>query len=88
MYRLLVGAGLIAVVILIMATAGTYMNAYLATDMSDNIDTSTDIGYRANQTMLNMSKDYDTNADSLAMAGYVMIITLPLAAIVIIKKAF
>ena len=86
MYKLLVGAGLIAVIILIMATSSTYMNAHLTTDMSDNIDTSTDIGHRANQTMLNISKEYDSNVDSLTMAGYVMVITLPLAAIVVLKK--
>ena len=86
MYRLLVGAGLISVIIIIMATTGTYMNAHLTTDISDNIDTSTEMGNRANQTMLNRSKVFDSSADSMAMAGLVIVITLPLAAIVILKK--
>lgn len=86
MYKLLVGAGLIAVIILIMVSTGTYMNAHLTTDMYDNIDVSTDMGYRANQTMLNRSRVFDSSADSMAMASLVIVITLPLAAVVILKK--
>ena len=88
MYKLLVGAGVIAVIIFIMAATGTYMNTHLATDISDNIDTSTDMGYRANQTMLNRSEDYDSDVDNLAMAAYVMVITIPLAAIAVLIKVF
>jgi len=86
MYKLLVGAGLIAVIILIMATTGTYLNAHLTTDISDNIDTSTEMGNRANHTMLNRSKVFDSSADTMAAASLIIVITLPLAAIVILKK--
>ena len=86
MYKMLVGAGLIAILITIMATASTYMNSHLATDMHDEIDATTDIGYRANQTMLNISKGYDSQVESVTMAAWIIVITLPLAAIVVLKK--
>ena len=86
MYKLLVGAGVIAIIIVIMATTGTYINAYETTDLYENIDTSTDMGHRANQTMQNRSKAFDSGVNGMSMIALIMVITLPLGAIIIYKK--
>jgi hypothetical protein len=87
-YKLMVVTAIIITVIAIMGFAGTYINSSVSTDLHDNIDVSTDYGYRANQTMINMSKDFDGNVEAYMMIGWIMCVTLPLAAIVVFKKMF
>lgn len=87
-YKLMAGSAIIITIIAIMGFAGTYIQSSVGNDLHDNIDVSTDYGYRANQTMINMSKDFDGDVSAFMMMGWIMCITLPLGAIVVFKKMF
>lgn len=84
----MVGAAIIITVIAIMGFAGTYIQSSVGNDLYNSIDTTDDIGYRANQTMINMSRDFDGDVSAYMMIGWIMCITLPLGAIVVFKKMF
>ena len=102
LFQLLVGAAMAVIIFFAIMNIGTYINNTIADQAVDNIgDTRTaDLGdtsiwwfnqtfaHRANATMQNLSGDYDNVVDSLAIAAVVMAITLPLAAVVAIRKFF
>lgn len=71
-----------------MMSVGTYINGSVGQNFIENVDTTTDLGHAANTTFINLSNDYDDVLDSLTVAALVMAITLPLAAVVAIKKFF
>ena len=76
---------------------GTFVTATIAQEMTDQMDLAADGGdHTATGNLLNsyynstrnLSGDYDNVVDSLAIAAVVMAITLPLAAVVAIRKFF
>ena len=85
-FKLMVGVAILVTIIGIMGFAGTYIQSSVGEDLYNNIDTSDEIGYRANMTMQNLSKSFDGDVSAYMMVGWIMCVTLPLAAIVVFRK--
>ena len=88
LFQLLVGAAMAVIIFFAIMNIGTFINGTIAQELSDNLGTTTTFGARGTNTLRNLSGDYDNVVDSLAIAAVVMAITLPLAAVVAIRKFF
>jgi len=102
LFQLLIGAAMAVIIFFAILNIGTYINSTIADQTVTSLDDSftPDAGgaailwhnntfaHKANLTMRNLSGDYDNVVDSLAIAAVVMAITLPLAAVVAIRKFF
>ena len=88
LFQLLVGAAMAIIIFFAIMNIGTFINGTIAQELSDNLGTTTAFGSRGTNTLVNLSGDYDNVVDSLAIAAVVMAITLPLAAVVAIRKFF
>ena len=84
--NLMMGAGLVIVLMFAFMSVGTFVNGTVGQNLIDNIDTSTDLGNSANMTLQNVSSDYDGVLNSMMMAAFILAITLPLAAVVAIRR--
>ena len=95
LFQLLVGAAMAVIIFFAVMNIGTFINSTIAQELRDQ---STSVGADADtvnvfqhimfNTSKNLSGDYDNVVDSLAIAAVVMAITLPLAAVVAIRKFF
>jgi len=95
LFQLLVGAAMAVIIFFAIMNVGTFINSTIAQEIADqnpsarttedNINRFHHIMYN---TSRNLSGDYDNVVDSLAIAAVVMAITLPLAAVVAIRKFF
>ena len=88
LFQLLIGAGMAIIIFFAIMNIGTFINGTIAQEMTDNLGTTTEFGARGTNTLKNISNDYDNVIDSLSIAAVVMAITLPLAAVVAIRKFF
>ena len=88
LFQLLIGAAMAIIIFFAIMNIGTFINGTIAQEMTDNLGTSTEFGGRGSRTLINISNDYDNVIDSLSIAAVVMAITLPLAAVVAIRKFF
>ena len=102
LFQLLVGAGMAIIIFFAIMNIGTFINSTISQQALESIDDAItrDAGggatlwfnntfaHKANLTLRNLSGDYDNVVDSLAIAAVVMAITLPLAAVVAIRKFF
>ena len=88
LFQLLVGAGMAVIIFFAIMNIGTFINSTIAQELTENLGTTTEFGGRGTNTLRNLSTDYDNVIDSLAIAAVVMAITLPLAAVVAIRKFF
>ena len=80
------GGCLVVVLMFAFMSMGTFVNSTVGQNLINNIDTSTDLGNSANQTLQNVSNDYDGVLNSMMMAAFILAITLPLAAVVAIRR--
>ena len=99
LFQLLVGAAMAVIIFFAIMNIGTYINSTIAetavNSLGDDITGqgstpfhNNTFAHKANLTLRNLSGDYDNVVDSLAIAAVVMAITLPLAAVVAIRKFF
>ena len=95
LFQLLIGAGMAIIIFFAILNIGTFINSTIAQQALDGLDDSMTensfnrvFAHKANSTLSNLSNDYDNVVDSLAIAAVVMAITLPLAAVVAIRKFF
>ena len=99
--QLLVGAAMAVIIFFAIMNIGTFINNTIDQELVDSLDikisgndggtvwyNNSEFAQSANRTLLNISGDYDNVVDSLAVAAVVMAITLPLAAVVAIRKFF
>ena len=95
LFQLLIGAGMAIIIFFAIINIGTFINATVAQDLADQYtgigtvdDGVNEFQHKAYNTSRNLSGDYDSVIDSLSIAAVVMAITLPLAAVVAIRKFF
>ena len=91
MFDLLVGAGLAIILFFAVMNIGTFINSTIGQTMVDSYPAAasrSDIQNKSIRSLTNLSNDYDDVLDALSVAAIVMAITLPLAAVVSIRKFF
>ena len=88
LFQLLTGAGIAIIIFFAIMNVGTYINSTISQEVKDELNHETEFGGRAFNTSRNLSGDFDNVVDSLSIAAVVMAITLPLAAVVAIRKFF
>ena len=99
LFELLIGAGMAIIIFFAVMFIGTFINATIDDSLvgalgmqvsgNDGVTifyNNTELAARANRTLVNLSGDFDDVADALAIAAIVMAITLPLAAVVAIRR--
>ena len=96
-FQLLISAGFAIILVFAVINVGTYINSNVAQETADNLNLDADGGdntvkgtlaNKAYNTTRNISIDYDNVLDSLTIATVIMAITLPLVAIVMVRKFF
>ena len=95
LFQLLVGAAMAVIIFFAVMNIGTFINSTIAQELRDqstsveaDADTVNVFHHKMFNTSKNLSGDYDNVVDSLSIAAVVMAITLPLAAVVAIRKFF
>jgi hypothetical protein len=101
LFQMLVGAGMSIIIFFAILNIGTYINSTVSDQALNSLTeivtekdggrvsyNNTEFAHRTNLTLRNLSGDFDNVIDSLSIAAVVMAITLPLAAVVAIRKFF
>ena len=96
LFEMLTGAAMSIIIFFAVMFIGTYINSTIGQQTVDQIssyeleggDNTVSGGYanRINNTTKNLSNDYDDVIDALTIAAIVMAITLPLAAVIAIRR--
>ena len=86
LFELLVGAAMAIIIFFAIMNIGTFINGTIGQSLTDNLGSTTEFGGRGSRTLINLSNDFDDVLDALAIAAIVMAITLPLAAVVAIRR--
>ena len=95
LFELLTGAAMAIIIFFAIMNIGTFINSTLGTQISDQVPLTADGGdntvtggwnNRIYNTTKNLSGDFDDVLDALSIAAIVMAITLPLAAVVAIRR--
>jgi hypothetical protein len=80
-FELLIAAAMAIVIFFALMNIGTYINGTISDSLSSST-TSTKI----DNTLANISDGYDDNVDIMIVAALITVITVPLAAVVAIRK--
>ena len=99
LFQLLIAAGMAIIIVFAILNIGVFINSSLNDNIMDTLDNphetdeSTEwynktFHQKVNRSLINLSADMDNVVDSIGIAAVVMAITLPLAAVVAIRKFF
>ena len=91
LFNMLVGAGLVIVLLFAILTVGTFINGTIADELFDTYPAVADrtaIQATSAGTLINLTDSYADTVDIVVVAAIVMAITMPLAAVVAIRKLF
>lgn len=89
MFNLLLTAGITVVIFFALMNIGTYINGTISSSLVDSYPAATDRSALQNMTvnsLENVTSDYDNALDIMTVTAIIMVITLPLAAIIGVKK--
>ena len=91
MFNALVGAGLAVIMLFAILNIGTYINGTIASSLVESYGDAGDrtaLENRTVDTLENITAGYDNVIEIMVVATIILAITLPLAAVVAIKKLF
>ena len=91
MFNALVGAGLAVIMLFAILNIGTYINGTIASSLIESYGPTTHRTALENNTvdtLENITAGYDNVIEIMVVATIILAITLPLAAVVAIKKLF
>ena len=89
MFNMLLTAGITIVIFFALMNIGTYINGQIATSLVDSYGTATGRSALQNQTVSslgNITTDYDSVLDIMTVTAIIMVITLPLAAVIGVRR--
>ena len=89
LFNLLIGAGMAVVMLFAIFNIGTYINGTISGSLIDSYGTAATRSVNQNRTVStleNISAGYDDTIDIMIVSAIIMAITLPLAAVVAVKK--
>jgi len=87
LFNLLIGAGMAVVMLFAIFNIGTYINGTISGSLIDSYGASpTGVKLKTVNTLENISAGYDDTIDIMIVSAIIMAITLPLAAVVAVKK--
>ena len=97
LFNMLIGAGLAIVMLFAILNIGTFMNGEIGDQLISTMPTNnatggedyrTEVQNKTYNTVVNLTDSYDDTTEIVVVAAIVMAITMPLAAVVAIKKLF
>lgn len=91
LFNLLIGAAMAIIIVFAIANVGTFINGTISDTLIQSYPTATSRTQQQNRTvntLANISIGYDSTLDMLIVSAIIMAITLPLAAVVAIRKLF
>jgi len=80
-FELLLAAAIAVVMFFALMNIGTYINGTIGSELQDASD-STDV----DNTLANVSEGFDSSIDIMLIAVIITVITIPLAAVIAIKR--
>ena len=87
LFNLLIGAGMAVIMLFAIFNIGTYINGTISGSLVDSYGSSPSAQeQRTINTLENISAGYDDTLDIMIISAIIMAITLPLAAVVSVKK--
>ena len=89
MFNMLITAGLSIVIFFALMNIGTYINGQIGSSLVDSYPTATSRTALQNSTvnsLQNITADYDSVLDIMTVTAIIMVITLPLAAVIGVRK--
>jgi len=90
MYNMLITAGMSVIIFFALMNIGTYINGTIAGSLIDSYpSTATDRSRLQNMTvnsLENITEDYDDVLDIATTTAIIMVIILPLAAVIAVRK--
>lgn len=91
LFNMLIGAGMAIVLLFAIFNIGSYINGTISSALIDSYGAAATRTSQENNTvntLENISAGYDDVIDIMVIATIIMAITLPLAAVVAVKKLF
>ena len=88
-FELLVAAAMAVVIFFALMNIGTYINGTVSDNLIDSYGTATSRTTFENKTVLllnNISYGFDDNIDIMIIAAIITVITIPLAAVIAIRR--
>jgi len=89
MFNLLLTAGITVVIFFALMNIGTYINGTISSSLVDSYPAAASRTSLQNMTvnsLENVTTDYDSALDIMTVTAIIMVITLPLAAVIGVKK--
>jgi len=80
-FELLMAGAMTIVILFALMNIGTYINGTIGDSLADSTD-DTDI----ENTLINVSTGYSTNIDIMVISAIITVITIPLAAVVAVRR--
>ena len=91
MFNMLVAAGLAVIMLFAILNIGTYINGTIASSLVESYGEATSRTALQNETvntLENITAGYDNTVEIVVVAAIITAITIPLAAVVAIKRLF
>ena len=91
MFNMLIGAGLAVIMLFAILNIGTYINGTISDSLVDTLPAAasrTTLENRTNSILENVSTSYEDVVDIVVIAAIITSITIPLAAVVAVKRLF
>jgi len=89
MLQMLVTVGFTVVMLYAIMYIGTYMNGTIGSQLIDSYGPAgsrTSFENRSVSTLQNLSTDYDSNVEIVSVAAIITVLTVPLMAVVAVKR--
>ena len=90
-FDMLVGAGFAVIMLFAIMNIGTYINGTIGSTLVDSYGAAATRTTNENMTvntLTNLSGKYDSTVEMVSVAAIITVITLPLAAVVAVRKLF
>ena len=85
--QMLPAIGIAVVMLYAIMYIGTYINGTIGSQLTDTLGTSpTGFKLKTSNTLNNLSSDYDDNTEIVSIAAIISVLTIPLMAVVAVKR--
>lgn len=91
LFNMLIAAGLAVIMLFCILTIGVYINGQISSSLVESFGEATGrtvLENRTVNTLTNISVGFDNTVEVVVVAAIIVVITLPLMAVVAIKKIF
>ena len=91
LFNMLVAAGLAIIMLFAILTIGTYINGQISSSLVESFGAAasrTALENRTVGTLTNISIGFDNTVEVVVVAAIIVVVTLPLMAVVALKKIF